>query len=90
MSLSYALPRQLAGRNEHEIGRIIDHEVRSALRDIAAWPERMANPSWSENIDEDLRPPLEVAGNGADEATTARRERTNAARRAKYAKAKEG
>ena len=89
MSLSYALPGQLAGKNEHEIGRIIDHEVRSALRDIAAWPERMANPAWSENIDEDLRPPPEVAGNGEDVGVAARRERANATRRRKYAKAKE-
>ena len=92
MSLSYALPRQLAGRNEHEIGRIIDYEVRSALKDIAGCPAKLATPGWQEEIDEDLKPASDDAssGNGDDGAdTAARRERANLKRRAKYAKAKE-
>ncbi|MGB7792308.1 MAG: hypothetical protein WBL39_13960 [Terrimicrobiaceae bacterium] len=45
MSFSYALPRRLAGKNEHECGRIIDAEVRAALRDIATWPEKLCKPA---------------------------------------------
>ena len=92
MSLSYSLPRQLAGRNEHEIGRIIDAEVRAALRDIATWPERMSDPNWCQEIDQDLRP-SEDGNNGERDGAeaSAKRERTNAARRQKYAaKSKEG
>jgi hypothetical protein len=90
MSLAYALPRRLAGQNEHAIGQIIDQEVRSALRDVASWPAKMATPGWDEEIAADLRPPPEMAGNGEDVGAAAKRERANAARRAKYAKAKEG
>ena len=91
MSFSYALPRRLVGKTEHEIGRIVDEEVRAALRDIADWPEKMTNPGWVKEIDEDLRPPPEGAGNGEDEVEgAARRERTNEKRRAKYAASKEG
>ena len=90
MSLSYSLPRQLAGRNEHEIGRIVDYEVRSALKDIAGWPAKLATPGWQEEIDADSRPPAEVAGNGEDKAATAQHERRNAKRRAKYAEKSKG
>ena len=95
MSLSYALPPRLVGRTEHEIGRLLDEEMRLALRDIASWPEKMANPGWCKNIDEDLRPAPEVASNSNGEAegavhADAQRERTNAKRRAVYAKSKEG
>ena len=90
MSLSYALPPRLAGRSEHEIRMLLDSEVRSALKDIASWPERMANPNWSEDIDEDLRPPPEAGGNGDGvEGGAAKQERVNAKRRAAYAKSKE-
>jgi hypothetical protein len=94
MSLAYALPRRLLGQSEHAIGQIVDAEVRGALRDIASWPERMANPAWSENIDEDLCPPPEVGGNGDDgggggavkqESAAAQRERRNSLRRERYA-----
>jgi hypothetical protein len=91
MSFAYALPRRLVNQSEHAIGRILDEEMRSTLRDVALWPERMTNPNWSAEIDADLMPPPEVAGNGEDEGAAARRERANAARRAKYmAKSKEG
>jgi hypothetical protein len=90
MSFASALPPRLVGQTEHAIGRIIDEEVRSALKDIASWPERMANPGWCKEIDEDLRPPSEAGGNGDGEVEGAvKRERANAKRRAKYAKAKE-
>ena len=46
MSFSHSLPRRLAGKNEHEIGRLLDAEVRSALKDISSWPEKMAAPGW--------------------------------------------
>jgi hypothetical protein len=94
MSLAYALPRRLLGQSEHAIGQIVDAEVRGALRDIASWPERMANPAWSENIDEDLCPPPEVGGNGDDgggggavkqESAAAQRECRNSLRRERYA-----
>ena len=86
MSFAHALPQRLVGRTEHEIGRLLDEEMRLALRDIAKWPERMADPHWSENIDEDLRPLPEAAGNGDNGMeSAAKRERANAARRAKYA-----
>jgi hypothetical protein len=62
LSFVYALPRELAGKNEHECGRILDAEVRAALRDIATWPERMADPAWVEQIDADLMP---TEGNGS-------------------------
>ena len=93
MSLCYSLPRLLVGKDEHNIGRLIDEEVRSALTDIASWPSKMASPGWAENIDADLMPAPEIPGNGnnneADAA--AERERRNAERRRKYAaKAKEG
>ena len=89
MSLSYALPRRLVGQSEHAIGRILDEEVRGALRDIASWPERMANPGWCQQIDEDLRPEPEGAGNGNGNGEgAAKLERANAKRRQKYAKAK--
>ena len=91
MSFSYALPPRLVGRNEHEIGRIVDAEVRSVLQDMTTWPERMTNPNWSAEIDADLMPPLEDAGsgNGAGEDAAIKRERANEKRRAKYAKSKE-
>ena len=86
MSLSYALPLRLVGRTEHEIGRLLDEEMRLALRDIASWPEKMANPGWCKNIDEDLRPEPEGAGNGNGEGEgAAKLERANAKRRAAYA-----
>ena len=92
MSFAHALPRRLVNQSEHAIGQIIDAEVRSALKDIAAWPDRMVNPNWSEEIDQDLRPLPEAGGNGDNEVeSAARRERANAARRAKYAaKSREG
>ena len=90
MSFAYALPRQLVNKTEHEIGQILDAEMRAALRDVAAWPERMADPNWSSSIDEDLRPAPEVAGNGDGADAAAKRERANAVRRAKYAASKGG
>lgn len=90
MSFAYAMPPRLAGKNEHETGRIIDEEVRSALKDIASWPDRMATPGWVQSIDEDLMPAPETTGNGGGEAVAAKRSRANAARRTKYAKSKEG
>jgi hypothetical protein len=90
MSFSYALPRRLAGQSEHAIGQIIDAEVRSVLSDIASWPDKLCKPDWDAEIDADLMPAPEVSGNGDGEAAAARQERKNAARRAKYAKAKEG
>jgi hypothetical protein len=54
MSLAYALPRRLVGKNAHEIGRIIDEEVRSALRDAASWPAKLGRPEWDK---EDRRGP---------------------------------
>ena len=92
MSFAHALPPRLVGRTEHEIGRILDDEVRSALRDIARWPDRMADPNWSEEIDQDLRPLPEACGNGDKGVeSAAKRERANAERRAKdAAKSKEG
>src|SRR5882672_3087475 len=42
LSFAYALPPRLVNKTEHEIGRLLDAEVRAALKDIAAWPERMA------------------------------------------------
>jgi hypothetical protein len=89
MSLSYALPRRLIGKNEHELGRILDEEVRAALRDVATWPAKLANPGWSEEIDADLRPPSETV-NGDGEGAAVRRERANAARRQKYAAKSKG
>jgi hypothetical protein len=86
MSFSYSLAPRLAGRTEHEISRLLDEEVRLALRDIATWPSRMADPDWSENIDEDLRPPPENVGNGDGvDGGAARQERKNSRRRAAYA-----
>jgi hypothetical protein len=82
----------LVGRNEHEIGQTIDQEVRAALRDVANWPEKMTNPSWSAEIDPDLMPPPEDAGSGngdGDTDASAKRERVNAKRRQKYAQSKE-
>jgi hypothetical protein len=64
MSLSYVLPRRLVGRNEHEIGRIIDEEARAMLRDLANWPEKMTDPHWISKIDADLRPAESVSGAG--------------------------
>ena len=61
MSLSYALPPRLEGKNAHEIGRTLDEEVRAALRDIAAWPAKMADANWQEEIAPDLMP-AEVNG----------------------------
>jgi hypothetical protein len=90
MSFAYALPPRLAGKDAHGIGRILDEEVRAALKDVATWPERMANPNWSEEIDADLRPAPEVAGNGDGTDAAARHERANVKRRQKYAKSKEG
>ena len=93
MSFAYALPRRLVNQSEHAIGRVLDEEMRSALRDVALWPERMTNPNWTSEIDADLMPPLEDpgSGNGEGEGAATRRERANAARRVKYtAKSKEG
>jgi hypothetical protein len=88
MSLSYALPRRLVGQSEHAIGRIIDEEMRFALRDIANWTAKLADPNWSEQIDADLMPAPEAGGNGDGEGAAAKRERVNSKRRAKYAKSK--
>jgi hypothetical protein len=98
MSFAYALPRRLVNRTEHEIGKILDEEMRSALRDIAKWPDRMVAPGWSEEIDADLVPAPEAGGSngGGDgavkqESAAAQRERRNSLRRQKYAaKSKEG
>ncbi len=92
MSFSYALAPRLVHRSEHEIRQMLDAEVRSALRDIAGWPEKLGKPDWDEEIAADLRPPSKAGGNGDDEVEgAAKRERTNAKRRAAYAaKAKEG
>jgi hypothetical protein len=71
----------------------LDAEVRAALCDIARWPEKMADPGWCKEIDEDLRPAPEVAGNGDNGVeSAAKRERTNQKRRAAYAakRVKEG
>ena len=89
MSLPYSLPRLLVGKNEHETGRIVDAEVRSALRDIALCPAKMADPNWQAEIDADLRPAGEIGGPDYADAE-AERERKNAKRRRKYSKAKEG
>jgi hypothetical protein len=61
------------------------------LRDIATWPDKMARPGWSEEIDADLRPAAEAAGNSDNENADAIliRERKNAERRRKYAQAKD-
>ena len=89
MSFAYALPRQLEGKNQHEIGRIIDAEVRSALKDIASWPGKMADPGWCHQIDADLVP-VEPEGNGGGNAEgAAELERRNSKRRRKYAASKE-
>lgn len=64
LSFAYALPPRLVGKTEHEMGRLLDAEVRAALKDIAAWPERMANPGWQEEIAPDLMP---TEGNGESE-----------------------
>ena len=80
----------VVGQSEHQIGQLLDAEMRSALRDVAAWPERMADPNWSSSIDEDLMPAPEVSGNGNGADAAASQERANAKRREKYAKAKEG
>ena len=93
MSYAHALPPRLAGQSEPTIGQIIDQEVRSALRDIAVWPQKLADPNWSEQIDADLLP-TEVNGANskleqAERAEAAKRERANAVRRKKYAQSKE-
>jgi hypothetical protein len=100
MSLPYALPRRMVGQSEHAIGRLLDEEMRAALRDIASWPDKMARPGWAEEIAPDLRPPTEVAGNGDGDSANnspsgsdsfpALAERRNAERRRKYSQAKEG
>ena len=91
MSFAYALPPRLVGRTEHEIGRLLDAEVRSALQDAVTWPAKLGAPDWDEKIDKDLQPHPEVAGNGdGGEDATARRERANAVRRAKYVASKGG
>jgi hypothetical protein len=91
MSFAYALPRRLVNLNEHEIGRLLDEEVRAALRDVASWPEKLGKPGWDEAIDADLRPAPEARGNGDGEVEgAARRERVNAKRRAAYAVKKGG
>ncbi len=93
MSFCRALPPRLVDQNEHAIGQIIDAEVRSALSDIAAWPGKLGRPNWDKEIDADLMPAPEVSGNGAGDGVAegaVKRERANAKRRAKYAKAKEG
>lgn len=89
MSFAYALPPRLVGRTEHEIGQILDGEMRSALSDVASWPAKLGKPGWDAEIDKALRPP-DAVGNGGDEGAAARRERTNEKRRSKYAKSKEG
>jgi hypothetical protein len=90
MSFSYGLAPRLEGKSAHEISRLLDEEMRLALRDIAKWPERMANPGWSEEIDEDLRPAPE-GGNGNGESVSAvLQEKKNAKRRAAYAAKKGG
>jgi hypothetical protein len=65
LSLSYALGPRLEGKSAHEIGQAIDSEMRSALKDIAAWPAKLANPGWQEEIAPDLLP---AEGNGESEA----------------------
>jgi hypothetical protein len=89
MSFAHALPPRLVGRTEHEIGQILDGEMRSALSDIVNWPGRLGQPDWDAEIDKALRPP-EAVGNGAGEDAATKRERANEKRRAKYAKSKEG
>ena len=38
MSFSYALSPRLVGKSQHEIGQLLDAEMRLALRDVASWP----------------------------------------------------
>jgi hypothetical protein len=61
LSFAYALPARLEGKSAHEIGQTIDAEMRAALKDIAAWPAKLANPGWQEEIAPDLLP---AEGNG--------------------------
>ena len=49
------------GRASIQFGQIIDQEVRSTLRDIAVWSQKLADPNWSEQIAADLLP-TEVNG----------------------------
>jgi hypothetical protein len=84
LSFSYALPRRLVGKPEHDIGRILDAEVRAALRDIAAWPAKLADPAWASSIAPDLMPAeaaeAEVNGQGEKElGRLAKAERRQAA-----------
>jgi hypothetical protein len=65
LSFAYALPARLEGKSAHEIGQTIDAEMRAALKDIAAWPAKLANPGWMEEIAPDLLP---TDGNGESEA----------------------
>jgi hypothetical protein len=92
LSFSYALPRRLAGKPEHDIGRILDAEVRAALRDIASWPEKLADPAWAESIAPDLEPAEAAEANGHGEkelGRLAKAERKGAAQRVKHAQQRE-
>jgi hypothetical protein len=64
MSFAYALPPRLVGRTEHEIGLILDGEMRSALSDIVNSPGRLGQPDWDAESTRPCRPPKAV-GNGA-------------------------
>jgi hypothetical protein len=95
MSFCYALPPRLVNKSEHEIGQLIDSEMRLALKDVANWPAKMADPAWRPEADADLMPaeengeagitPKALAGlAGAEQkATTAQREIVNQRRRRK-------
>jgi hypothetical protein len=94
ISFASALPPRLEGRNAHEIGQLLDAEMRSALKDIANWPAKLANPNWQEEIDADLMPG-EAEGNGESGVTPRSlgeletEERQAAGMRVKHAKQKE-
>ena len=93
MSFAYALPRRLVNKTEHEIGRLLDAEVRAALKDITTWPERgwpRLGGAWKPSMRtcgrRRKRPKMVVV----NVAPAAKRERRNAGRRQKYAASKEG
>jgi hypothetical protein len=54
--LPHNLPRQLVGRNEHEMLVIIKERVCELLTDLTNWPRKWANSDWFKQIDEDLLP----------------------------------
>ena len=51
MSFSHALPRQLVGKTEFEMGRIIDAEARSLLDDLGNMPDKVTNPNWLRELE---------------------------------------